>query len=45
MARDVKPPRSPIAMPGRKYISGLVYLGLVLALALGAVGLRACLGR
>jgi len=44
MARDVIPPRSPIAMPGRKYISGIVYLGLVVALALAALGLRWCLG-
>lgn len=40
MARDVKPPRSPIAMPGRKYISGIVYLSIVLVLALGFLGLR-----
>jgi hypothetical protein len=45
MARDVKPPRSPIAMPGRKYISGVIYLALVVGLAFGVLGLRWCLGR
>jgi len=45
MARDVKPPRSPIAMPGRKYISGMIYLALVVALALGVLGLRWCVAR
>ena len=44
MARDVKPPTSPIARPGRKYISGIIYLSLVLILAFGFVGLRSCLG-
>jgi hypothetical protein len=45
MARDVKPPRSPIAMPGRKYISGIIYLTLVIALAFGVLGLRWCVAR
>jgi hypothetical protein len=45
MARNVTPPRSPIAMPGRKYISGLIYLGLVVGLALAVLGLRWCLER
>ena len=45
MARDVKPPRSSIAMPGRKYISGIIYLSLVIALALSVLGLRWCVAR
>ncbi len=45
MARDVKPPRSPIAMPGRKYISGLIYLTLVVALAFAVLGIRWCVAR
>ena len=44
MARDVTPPRSSIARPGRKYISGIIYLSLVLAIALGFFGIRSCLG-
>jgi hypothetical protein len=45
MARDVKPPRSPIAMPGRKYVSGIIYLALVVALALSVLGIRWCIAR
>jgi hypothetical protein len=45
MARDVKPPRSPIAMPGRKYVSGIIYLTLVVVLALSVLGLRWCIAR
>lgn len=44
MARDVKPPQSPIAMPGRRYISGIIYLGLVILLGLGILGLRFWVG-
>jgi hypothetical protein len=44
MARDVTPPRSSIARPGRKYISGIIYLSLVLLLALGFYGIRSCMG-
>jgi hypothetical protein len=44
MARDVTPPRSSIARPGRKYISGIIYLTLVLALAFGFFAVRSCLG-
>jgi hypothetical protein len=44
MARDVTPPRSSIARPGRKYISGIIYLSLVLALALAFYGIRSCMG-
>jgi hypothetical protein len=44
MARDVIPPRSSIARPGRRYISGVIYLSIVLVVALSIVGLRACLG-
>ena len=44
MARDVTPPRSSIARPGRKYISGMVYLAIVLALALAFFGIRSCMG-
>jgi hypothetical protein len=43
MARPVQPPRSPIARPGRRYISGMVYLSIVLALALLLLGARWCL--
>lgn len=45
MARDIKPPRSPIAMPGRKYISGIIYLSLVILLALGFLGVRWLVAR
>jgi hypothetical protein len=45
MARDVKPPRSSIATPGRRYVSGIIYLSLVIALAFGVLGLRWCLTR
>lgn len=45
MARDVKPPRSPIAMPGRKYISGIIYLSLVVVLALAVLGVRWLIAR
>ncbi len=45
MARDVKPPRSSIATPGRRYVSGIVYLSLVLLFAFGFLGLRSCLAR
>jgi hypothetical protein len=44
MARDVSPPRSSIARPGRRYISGMIYLAIVLALALALVGVRWWLG-
>jgi hypothetical protein len=44
MARNVQPPRSSIARPGRRYISGLVYLTLVVVLALAAVAARWLLG-
>jgi hypothetical protein len=40
MARDVKPPQSPIAMPGRKYISGIIYLSLVIVLGLLVLAVR-----
>jgi hypothetical protein len=40
MARDVKPPRSSIAMPGRKYISGIIYLAIVVVLGLLILGAR-----
>ncbi|HEY7956776.1 MAG: hypothetical protein ACHQ17_09065 [Polyangia bacterium] len=45
MARDIKPPRSPIAMPGRKYISGIIYLSLVILLALAFLGVRWLVAR
>jgi hypothetical protein len=32
-------------MPGRKYISGIVYLSLVIVLAFSVLGLRWCVGR
>jgi len=44
MARDVTPPRSSIARPGRKYVSGIIYLSLVLVVALSFFGIRSCLG-
>jgi hypothetical protein len=44
MARDVTPPRSSIARPGRKYISGIIYLTMVLGLALAFYGIRSCMG-
>jgi hypothetical protein len=44
MARNVVPPRSSIATPGRRYISGVIYLCAVLALALAVLGARACVG-
>jgi hypothetical protein len=44
MARQVQPPRSSIARPGRRYISGIIYLAIVVALALALVGVRACMG-
>jgi hypothetical protein len=44
MARDVTPPRSSIARPGRKYVSGIIYLSLVLIVALSFFGIRSCLG-
>jgi hypothetical protein len=40
MARDVKPPQSPIAMPGRKYISGIIYLSIVIFLGLLVLAIR-----
>jgi hypothetical protein len=40
MARNVQPPRSSIARPGRRYISGLVYLAIALSLALALLALR-----
>ena len=45
MARDVKPPRSSIARPGRRYISGIIYLSIVVAIALLVLGVRWLLGR
>jgi hypothetical protein len=45
MARDVKPPRSSIARPGRRYISGLVYLAIGLGLAFLAILTRWWIGR
>jgi hypothetical protein len=44
MARNVVPPRSSIARPGRKYVSGIIYLTLVLSLALAFYGIRSCMG-
>jgi hypothetical protein len=44
MARMVQPPRSSIARPGRRYISGIIYLSIVLVIALGVLSLRWCLG-
>jgi hypothetical protein len=44
MAREVQPPRSSIARPGRRYISGLVYLAIGLLLALALLGVRMWLG-
>jgi hypothetical protein len=44
MARNVIPPRSSIARPGRKYVSGIIYLTLVLSLALAFYGIRSCMG-
>jgi hypothetical protein len=44
MARDVTPPRSSIARPGRKYISGIIYLSIVLLLALAFYGIRSWIG-
>jgi hypothetical protein len=44
MARSVIPPRSSIARPGRRYISGIIYLAIVLALAFGILGARWLLG-
>jgi hypothetical protein len=35
-----RPITSPIARPGRKYISGIIYLSLVVGLGLALVGLR-----
>ena len=44
MARNVTPPRSSIARPGRKYISGIIYLSIVLILALAFYGIRSWIG-
>ena len=44
MARNVQPPRSSIARPGRRYISGLIYLTIVVAVALLCLGARWLLG-
>jgi hypothetical protein len=44
MARSVIPPRSSIARPGRRYISGIIYLTIMLALGLGILALRWLLG-
>jgi hypothetical protein len=44
MARDVMPPHSSIARPGRKYISGIIYLLIVLLIALAFYGIRSWLG-
>ena len=40
MARDVKPPQSPIAMPGRRYISGIIYLSIVVLVGLLVLAIR-----
>jgi hypothetical protein len=45
MARDVKPPRSSIATPGRRYVSGIIYLSIVVVLALAVLGVRWLLTR
>ncbi len=44
LARNVTPPRSSIARPGRRYISGLIYLAITLVLAFGLLGIRSCMG-
>ena len=38
MAR--RPVTSPIARPGRKYVSGIIYLSLVVVIALAVLGVR-----
>jgi len=43
MARH-RPILSPIARPGRSYRSGMIWLGVVFALALLALGVRVWLG-
>ena len=45
MARDVKPPRSSIATPGRRYVSGIIYLSIVVVVALAVLGVRWWLAR
>jgi hypothetical protein len=42
MAR--RPILSPIARPGRRYISGMIWLGVVIALALAVLAARVLLG-
>jgi hypothetical protein len=44
MARDVQPPRSSNARPGRRYISGIIYLSLVVVVAVSVLLVRWCLG-
>ena len=39
-----RPILSPIARPGRRYISGIIYLSATLVIALGALLLRVLLG-
>jgi hypothetical protein len=39
-----RPITSPIARPGRRYISGLIYLGAVVLLGLALLGIRFLLG-
>jgi hypothetical protein len=39
-----RPITSPIARPGRKYISGLIYLAVVIFVGLGLLSLRFLLG-
>ncbi len=40
-----RPITSPIARPGRKYVSGIIYLAVVILLGVGVVGLRFCLSH
>ncbi len=40
-----RPITSPLARPGRKYISGIIYLSAVILIALLFVGARWLLGR
>jgi hypothetical protein len=40
-----KPILSPIARPGRRYISGLIYLGVALGVVAALFLLRACVIR
>jgi len=40
-----RPITSPIARPGRKYISGIIYLSAVILLGVSLLALRWCIGR